>query len=168
MLAIANGRIADAEKILAVLAAAEPSHAGAWLDLAMLYCAVGNSASAAHLFTEIERRFAPPPAILEVMERQREGGCEGGRPKSDFTLRLGRGFESNVNQGASSPNFSFNDGIRQIALVLLPEYLPRRDRFTQLSAELQRDFSLGGPTGVVQFQSKQYDNLSSYNYGSLF
>ena len=120
MLAIANGRIADAEKILAVLAAAEPSHAGAWLDLAMLYCAVGNSASAAHLFTEIERRFAPPPAILEVMERQREGGCEGGRPKSDFTLRLGRGFEINVNQGASSPNFSFNDGIRQIALVLLP------------------------------------------------
>ena len=171
MLAIADGRIADAEKILvalAAMAAAEPGHAGAWLDLAMLYCAVGNSVSAAHLFTEIERRFAPPPAILEVMERQREGGCGGGRPKSDLTLRLGRGFESNVNQGASSPNFSFNNGISQIELVLLPEYLPRGDRFTQLSAELLRDFSLSGPTGVVQFQSKQYDNLSSYSYGSLF
>lgn len=174
MRAVADGRITDAEKILAALTAAEPSHAGAWLDLAMLYCAAGNGASAGHLFTEIERRFAPPPAILEVMERQREEGCKGGLPKGDATLRLGRGFESNVNQGASSPNFSFNNGISPIELVLLSEYLPRGDRFTQVSAELLHDFSRGGLTGltgltgVVQLQSKQYDNLSSYSHESLF
>lgn len=168
LLAISDGRLEDAQKALAALSAAEPRHAGVWLDLAMLYCAAGNATAADRLFTEIERRFAPPPPILEVMARQRQLGCTGGRLTSDLTLRLGRGFASNVNQGASNPNFSFSSGPGQVDLVLLPEYLPRGDRFTEFSGEFFREFSAGGAVGVLQFQSRQYDRLSGYDYSSLY
>ena len=168
MLAISEGRLGDAEEILSKLVAEEPRHAGAWLDLAILYCASGNAAAAEHLFSEIERRYAPPPPILDVIAHQRKLGCAGWTAKTNASIRLGRGYESNVNQGARSPNFSIGGGGSQIDLVLLPEFRPRGDQFTNLSGELVRDFSQNGAFGVVQFQSRNYDHLSRYNTIALF
>lgn len=168
MLAITEGRLGDAEKTLQTLVAEEPRHAGAWLDLAILYCAMGNTTAAEDLFIEIENRFAPPPPILEVIASQRKRGCLGRQPQSLTTLRLGRGTESNVNQGARNPNFSIGSGSSQIDLVLLPAYRPQGDQFTNLSAEVVRDFSYSGASGVVQFQSKSYDRLSQFNTNALF
>jgi hypothetical protein len=168
MLAITEGRLADAEKALASLSQETPRHAGAWLDLAMLYCAVGNAPAAEALFVDIERRYDPPRPILDVIARQRALGCLGWQPKQSTQLRLGRGFESNVNQGARSPNLSIDSGRGQIDLVLLPEFLPLSDQFTHFSAEATRELSPDGTTGVLQFQSKNYDKLSRYNSNSLF
>ncbi len=168
MLSIVDGRLGDAEKTLATLTETEPRHAGAWLDLAMLYCAAGNAAAAEKLFVEIEHRFAPPPPILEVMAYQRKQGCAGAQASQKTTVRLGRGFEGNVNQGAHNPNFSIGSGVNQIDLVLLPSYQPRSDQYTQLSGELVREFSPNGVTGVVQLQSRTYDQLTNFNSTSLF
>lgn len=168
MLAITEGRLADAQKALTSLSQEGPHHAGAWLDLAMLYCAVGNAPAAEALFIEIERRYDPPQPILDVIASQRILGCLGWQPKKSALLRLGRGFESNVNQGARSPNLSIGSGSSQIDLVLLPEFLPLSDQFTNLSADVTRELAPGGTTGVVQFQSKNYDKLSKYNTSSLF
>ena len=167
LLAIQEGRLDDAQKALAALSLAEPRHAGMWMDLAMLYCAAGDAAAADSIFTEIEIRFAPPPPILDVMAQQRALGCRGVQPASDLSLRLGRGFDSNVNQGASNANFAFNSGLGRIDLVLLPEYLQQSDRFNEFSAAYLREMSAGGAVGLVQFQSKQYDRLSGYDYGTL-
>ena len=167
MLAITEGRLGDAERLLAELIAVEPDHAGAWLDLAILYCAAGNGAEAEHLFSEIERRYVPPPPILEVIAHQRKLGCAGWTAKNNARIRLGRGYESNVNQGARSPNFSIGSGGSQIDLVLLPEFRPRGDQFTNFSGELVRDFSQNGAFGVVQFQSRNYDQMSRYDTISL-
>lgn len=167
LLAITEGRLQDAQNALLLLSLTEPGHAGMWMDLAMLYCLAGNAATADQLFTEIERRFAPPPPILEVMARQRQSGCNGALPASALTLRLGRGFDSNVNQGASNPNFSFGSSLGRVDLVLLPEYLQQGDRFNELSATYLRELSAGGAEGVLQFQSKQYDRLAGYDYGAL-
>ena len=168
MLAISEGRLGEAEKFLAELVAEEPRHAGAWLDLAILYCASGNTDAAEHLFSEIERRFAPPPPILEVIAHQRKLGCAGWLPKTNATIRAGRGYESNVNQGARSPNFSIGGGGSQIDLVLLPAFRPRGDQFTNVSGELVRNLSENGAFGVVQFQSRTYDKLSHYDTIALF
>lgn len=167
LLAIDEGRLDDAQKALAALSVAEPIHAGMWMDLAMLYCAAGNGAAADSLFTEIERRFSPPPPILDVMARQRERGCAGAQPASELSLRLGRGSDSNVNQGASNPNFAFNSGLGRVDLVLLPEYLQRGDRFNEFSGTYLRELSAGGTVGLVQFQSKRYDALTAYDYSTL-
>ena len=168
MLAITEGRLGDAERLLAELIAVEPGHAGAWLDLAILYCAAGNGAEAERLFSEIERRYAPPPPILDVIAHQRKLGCAGWTAKNNARIRLGRGYESNVNQGARSPNFSIGGGGSQIDLVLLPEFRPRGDQFTNFSGELVRDFSQNGAFGVVQFQSRNYDQMSRYDTITLF
>ena len=168
MLAISEGRLRDAEAALTALVAVEPHHAGAWLDLAMLYCAAGNAERAGYFFEEVERRFAPPPPILEVINRQREQGCAGWQAKTLTTLRAGRGFESNVNQGARNPVFSFGSGSDLINLVLLPAYLPQSDHFSSLFAEVNQSLSPEGATGVLQLQSRFYDALSSYNTTSLF
>jgi len=167
MLAMAEGRLAEAEKALALVALDEPGHAGAWLDLAMLYCAVGEAGAADNLFTQIERRFAPPPPILEVIAWQRKLGCAGRHTKNDVTLRLGRGFESNVNQGAHLPSLSIGSGDGQFDLVLLPEYRARSDQFTKFSAEWVRDFSPSGASGMLQLQSQIYDHLGRYSNSSL-
>lgn len=168
MLAISEGRLNDAEEILSKLIAEEPRHAGAWLDLAILYCASGNADAAEYLFSEIERRYAPPPPILEVIAHQRKLGCAGWVAKTDARIRVGRGYESNVNQGARNPNFSIGGGGSQIDLVLLPEFRPRGDQFTNVSGELVRDFSQNGAFGVVQFQSRNYDHMSRFNTIALF
>lgn len=167
MLAITEGRLADAEQALASLLAGEPRHAGAWLDLAMLYCAAGNAATAETLFTEIESRFAPPPPILDVITQQRQLGCSGWQAKNHVMLRLGRGFQSNVNQGAPHTNLSIGSGDSLIELVLLPAYWPHSDQFTNLSVELVRDLSPSGATGLLQFQNRTYDHLSGYNTSSF-
>lgn len=168
MLAISEGRLGDAEEILSKLVAEEPRHAGAWLDLAILYCASGNADAAEQLFSEIERRYSPPPPILGVIAHQRKLGCSGWIAKNNASIRLGRGYESNVNQGARSPNFTIGGGGSQLDLVLLPEFRPRGDQFTNFSGELVRDLSQNGAFGVVQFQSRNYDHLTRYNTIALF
>jgi len=168
MLAIAQGRLADAQKFLSILTESEPLHAGARLDLALLYCAMGDAASANLLFDDIEQRFAPPPAIAAVIAQQRQQGCAGWRARSLGTLRLGRGFDSNVNQGALNPVFSLSSGLGQIDLVLLPAYLPQKDASNSLALEWQRELSPTGTAGTLQLQARQHDRQRAYDTAALF
>lgn len=167
MLAITEGRLEDAKLGLLSLTQTEPRHAGAWLDLAMLFCATGHASTAEDLFTEIELRFSPPAPIVEVIARQRKLGCLGRQAKNTATLRLGYGSENNVNQGASSPYFSIGSGPSQIDLLLLPAYLPRSDTFWSAGGEWVREFSPGGVTGVVGFESRRYAHLQGYDTSSV-
>lgn len=167
MLAIAEGRLNDAEAALTTLTTSEPQHAGAMLDLATLFCAAGKGAAAERLFVEIEQRFAPPGPILDVIAQQRRLGCNGWQAKSDVTIKLGRGFESNANQGARQPVFLLGSGINQVALVLLPQYLPRSDQLTSFSAEMVRELAPNGASAVLALQSRTYDQLSDYGTTSL-
>ena len=168
MLSVSDGRLDHAEVLLKQLTEQEPRHAGAWLDLAMLYCAAGNAIEAEKWFDAVERRFAPPPSILQVIAQQRTLGCKGWQARGELTLRAGRGFESNANQGARNPNFSIGSGINQVDLVLLPEYQPRSDHVSTVSAEWARELSPNGAMGVVQVQARSYDVLRAFNTSSVF
>lgn len=167
MQSLSEGRYAEASRILQELVREEPEHAGAWLDIAILQCSIGNAAEADALFHAIETRFAPPPAILEVIALQRAKGCQQPSPKSYARFRLGLGVDDNVNQGAGNPNFSIGSGNNLINLVLSPENTPKADRFTALSAELVQALSPSGTLGFAQFQARQYDALSRFDLNSL-
>lgn len=166
MRSIAEGRKDDASDALTRMIEQEPQHAGAWLDLAIIQCELGHADEAERLFHIIESRFSPPPGILEVIARQRTQGCKGWQANSHASLMLGRGTDSNVNQGASSPNFSLGNGDLRIDLQLLPEYLPQHDQYNLLSAEYTRDLTPNGSVGFVQFQARQNDALTRYNTAS--
>lgn len=165
--AISENRTADAAVALTALTAAEPRHAGAWLDLAMLHCAAGDGVAAEKVFAEIELRFAPPPPILEVMAQQRLMGCRAPPRAGRAVVRLGRGFDNNVNQGAQDPVFSLGSGVNQISLVLLPAYLPQSSHFSSASAEFSYALP-GGLAGFVQGQARLFDAMPGYNTQSLF
>lgn len=164
---IAAGRAGDASEALMRMIEQEPQHAGAWLDLAIIQCELGHAAEAERLFQIIESRFSPPPGIREVIASHREQGCKGWQPQHHFSIALGRGSDNNVNQGASSPNFSIGSGSTRIDLQLLPEFLPQHDQYTLLSAEYLRDLGPSGTTGFAQLRSRDNDSLSRYNTTSL-
>jgi len=163
MQSIAEGRKTDASQALTRMVEQEPQHAGAWLDLAIIQCELGHANEAQRLFHIIETRFSPPPGIMEVIARQRAQGCTGWQPHQHLLLTTGRGTDSNINQGASDPNFSLGNGEHRIDLQLLPQYLPAADRYTFLLAEYARDISRNGSTGFIQWQAHRNDTASAYD-----
>lgn len=164
---IIDGRKQDASDALMRMIQQEPDHAGAWLDLAIIQCELGHAEEAERLFAAIESRFHPPPGIMDVIARQRAQGCAGWRPTSRMSFMLGRGFDNNVNQGASTPNFTLGTGNSRVELQLLPEYLPQSDQYTALSTEYARDLTANGTMGFVQFQARRNDALTRYNTVSI-
>lgn len=164
---ISEGRYGEANAVLRRLVDAEPEHAGAWLDIAILQCSIGNADDAETLFTAIETRFSPPPAIREVIAQQRARGCRRELPEAYARVRIGRGYDDNVNQGARNLNFSIGSGNSLINLVLTPDFAPKADHFTGLTTDYVQPLTPGGTLGFVQFQSRRYDNYSTYDLGSL-
>lgn len=164
---IAEGRYEQARETLLRLVKQEPEHAGAWLDIAMLHCGIGNAGEAEALFAAIEKRFSPPPAILEVIAQQRARGCNSQKSSVFVRLRLSRGSDSNANQGARNPNLSIGSGNNLTNLVLSPEFAPKADQFTALSAELLAPLSSTGTLGLIQFYARDYDTLTKYSLNSL-
>jgi len=167
MKSIAEGRMQDADDTLSRMIDQEPQHAGAWLDLAIIQCELGHAQEAERLFHAIETRFAPPPGIMEVIASHRATGCKGHNVRNKIALLLGRGFDSNVNQGASSPYFSLGAGDSLHVLDLLPQYLPQHDQYTLFSASYIRDLDQQGALAFTQFQARANDTLSRYNTMSL-
>jgi hypothetical protein len=167
MQAIAEGRYTKARTLLDQLGSQEPENAGAWLDIATLHCSMGNKAEAEALFTEIETRFAPPATIREVMAQQLATDCKPPKLAGFTRLRLGRGEDTNANQGASNPNFSVGSGGNLVRMILSPEFTPKRDTFTALSTEFSQVLSRTETLGFVHLQARQYDRLSQYDVTSL-
>ncbi|HTD03688.1 tetratricopeptide repeat protein [Undibacterium sp.] len=165
--AISQKRQKDASETLTRLIQQESEHAGAWLDLASIQCELGNAVEAERLFKEIETRFDPPPAIMDVINRYRALGCNHWQAHPRTSFSIDRGVDSNVNQGASNPSFSLGTGSSRVDLELLPEYLPKRDNFTAISADYARDLSSNGDQGFIQFRLRQNDKLDQYNTATL-
>jgi hypothetical protein len=159
-----QGHTADAGAVLQRLIDEEPNNAGAYLDVAILHCSMGDAAKAEALFAAMEARFSPPPAILEVIARQRALGCKPHEPTAQLRLRLGRGYDDNVNQGASGSVFSLGTGASAISVVVAPEYARRGDGFTALSLDWSAPLPGGaGTIGYVQAGARSYDALRLYD-----
>jgi len=170
---IADGEPEQARAVLQRLMNTAPEHAGAWMDMAMLYCSMGQAEQAESLFATIEARFDPPPGIRELIALQRQQRCVEAQIQTQTQkqapawLRLGLGYDSNVNQGASSPNFSIGTGASLTSLVLSPDYTPKADRFMALSAELSQPWDAVGALAFAQVQARQYDTQHRYDLGHL-
>lgn len=167
MNSLSEGKADEASDALNRMIEQEPQHAGAWLDLAIIQCELGRAAEAERLFREIERRFSPPPGIQEVINSHRLKGCKGWQPQSHWSIQVGRGYDNNVNQGASNPNFSIGSGSSRIDLQLLPEFLPQHDQYTLVAGEYVRDLTPNGSSGFIQLRARDNDSLSRYNTTSL-
>jgi hypothetical protein len=164
--AVAENRLDDAAALLERFILDEPRHAGAFLELALAHCGLGNRAAALKLFALMEERFAPPPGIMEVIAQARATGCarKPERPAS-WLLSVGRGRDDNVNQGTSNPNFTIGTGSNPGQLD--PEFLPQADSFSVLNASYVRPLTSRGTLGIVQAYVRQHDNLQQQDSASL-
>lgn len=162
-----QGRHGEARAALEQLIALEPQHAGAWLDLAISHCALGNAAEAERLFREIEVRFAPSAGILEVINGHRASGCKLWQPRSYRSVALARGRDSNVNQGASNPVFATGSGPDRIEQLLADDFLPKPDSYVQASLDYTRELTAAGAVGLVQLRSRHHDSLTDQDTNAL-
>lgn len=167
MHSLSEGKQNEASDALTRMIEQEPQHAGAWLDLAIIQCELGHGEEAERLFRTIETRFSPPPGIMEVIAAHRATSCKGWQPQSQLNVSFGRGIDSNVNQGASSPNFSLGSGSSRVDLELLPEYQPQHDQYTLLTADYARSLTQPGTDAFAQLRVRHNDSLTKYDTASL-
>lgn len=171
--AVARDDRQAASALLEQLVQQQPDHAGAWLDMAMLYCSAGYTQQAMALFDAIEQRFAPPPGIVALIELQRAGGCKPNpvasvnadetAPGNRWRAQLGRGYESNVNQGVRDLSVTLPGAGGPLDLLLLPDYAPKSDRFTALDLDAALPLGADGAQAWVLWQNRWYDNLHRFD-----
>jgi hypothetical protein len=166
LLALAEGRRTDASRMLRQVIDLEPRHAGAWLDLAMTQCGLGNGQEAERLFDTVETRFNPSPEMLELIAEMREEGCKPWKPSSSMVISLGRGTDQNVNQGASTSTLRVEGSTTE--LPLRDQFLPKHDSYTIGGLDYLRDLTPNGTVGFAQLQWRHNDKLHDYDSSALF
>jgi hypothetical protein len=165
---LAEGRKSDASEQMTRLIGIVPQHAGAWLDLALIQCSLGQGDEAERLFANVETRFNPRREILELIAEARDTGCVRWTPASTAVISVSRGIDDNVNQGASNSSFIVEGPDGTVELPLLDDFLPKRDGYTQVSTDYLRDITANGTLGFLQFQGRRYDSLHDYDTTALF
>ena len=165
---IAEGRKTDASATLMRVIENEPNNAGAYLEVALIQCALGRSREAERLFAIIETRFEPKREILELISEARNSGCNNWQAMSAWTVSSGRGVDQNVNQGASNPIYIVERDGGQIERPLLSEFLPQHDQYSTLSADYMREITANGSVGFVQYQGRRNDSLRQFDSASLY
>lgn len=129
--AVAMGERERALSMLETLVNRQPRHAGAWLDLALLYCDLGDLEKSRQILTRIGVEFDPSPVIRELIALQRERTCKAAPSGPTWSTGLQVGHDSNVNRGASSNRVVLDSGAGPIVAQLSDDTLPRHDRFSE-------------------------------------
>jgi hypothetical protein len=161
--AISEKRNDDAKAMLSTLIEKKPLHAGAWLDLAMLQCKLGNKEEADKVLLKMKQNLPLSEEQLYKLELWQPKSCIPATPEKRIAIAVEAGYDTNVNQGASNPFFTFGSGTEQITLQLLPEYQPKADRFAGLSGNISQEINNNGTIGFAQARLRSYDSLSAYN-----
>ncbi|MGF6275044.1 tetratricopeptide (TPR) repeat protein [Massilia sp. UYP11] len=161
--ALSDGRVEEAAALLERVVAAQPRHAGAWLDLAITHCELGNSNEAERLFSGLQQRFALPEPIVETIARYRATGCGNrtAREGGAWLLAATRGHDDNVNQGASDPRFAIGTGSARTEYELAPDFLPKGDNFSQLTLSTVHPLGGAATNAIVQAYSRWHDRERS-------
>ena len=167
---IVSGNYSAATEILRKLEAAPPANAGAWLDLGLLYCEAGLAEDAERIFQLLQERFAPPPAIGQLIAHFRALGCVAPSQPKTFKLSVGgvAGSSSNINSGPSSAIVRLADSAPGRELILLPSSLPRSDQFVGADVMAERSLqALPGAYLTAAARARAYLRETDFSYNQL-
>ncbi|MDQ1924455.1 tetratricopeptide repeat protein [Massilia pseudoviolaceinigra] len=165
--ALSEGRPDEATGKLERLLEKNSLHAGAWLDLAISHCSLGNESEAERMFEQIETRFNPPPAIRELIAHYRKSGCKGAQvARRAMSFKLGRGYDSNVNQGSSNRFITVGSGDKLSQVELGPDSLPKGDHFNVLSGDFNQPLGSRGMLLIAQLRALRHSRVDSQDTSS--
>lgn len=165
--AVAKGRSQSALQLLEKTIETQPDHAGAWLDLGILYCELGHKNKAFHVFDDMQARFNLPTSIQDVIAHYRESGCQvlpqwAGIQLQSLQTHVGLGHVSNANLGPLNALVRFAPGAPIAEMELAPSAKARP------SHAYEQGLTATGDIGnrfqwQAQLQARQFAAVSSLN-----
>ncbi len=169
--AVASGERTRALSMLETLVLRQPRHAGAWLDLALLFCDLGEAAKSREILDRIEAEFDPSPVIRDLIALQRGRDCTATAttatpatgPLWSAGFQIGR--DSNVNRGARTNRVVLESSAGPVVAQLADDALPKADGFGEGWAEaLWRR----GPRSLrLSLLARQYEQIKSFDTQAL-
>jgi tetratricopeptide (TPR) repeat protein len=105
----------------------QPQHAGAWLDLAIVYHRLGDHASALGIIEHVQNNFSPSPALqLQLKEVATLLGREAARNGWRREVSAFMGRVSNANSGVNESSFLLTpSGVAPILVEVAPSQRAR-------------------------------------------
>jgi hypothetical protein len=152
--ALASGDTQQAEQQLRLTLAHNPRHAGAWLDLALLYCDAGQQQAAFTIFDDIEHNFSPSVGIQALIAHYRQQGCTPitvvPDSKASTSLSYSLGTASNVNLAPSVSSINLVIDTMPQQLILQDSYRPKADSYQELTLYHQQPLAQGNWQFLLQ------------------
>jgi tetratricopeptide (TPR) repeat protein len=153
----------EAIKQLEALYREAPEHAGALLDLAVLYCRIGNETKVDETLNRLESHFSLPPAIQAVVDTLRLRSCSRSDVGTRWRFETALGYDKNINQGSALRSFTLGGGsIPELDVTLDEDFLPRTSPFASFQAEIIHNRSAYRRFYAV-FQTRNYSATSDYD-----
>lgn len=151
--------------MLETLVHRQPRHAGAWLDLALLYCDLGEAARSQEILARIEAEFEPSPVIRDLIKLQRGRACKAATTGPHWSFGFQVGHDSNVNRGAGSNRVVLESGAGPVVAQLADDALAKPDSFGEGWAEAywRRD----SRSLRISALSHQHEKFTAYDVQAL-
>lgn len=135
LVALDLGETERARDLLRAVVQREPRHAGAWLDLALTLCRLGERRQGQAILRQLDQRFDPPPALREIIARFAANECAAA-PKLRLSAGLALGHDDNVNLGASRERTRLVTDAGVVEVLIGQGMRARPDRFAEVWASL--------------------------------
>lgn len=139
--ALSRNEPAEAIAPLERVVLSRPEHAGARLDLALTYLALGDRRSARLWLDQLSRHYEIPPSLAtRVKQLRHELQAESGPGQWQQWIDVLAGYTSNANDASATRNFLLTpDALPPVQVRLDRAQQPQQDSFARLQWRAQRD-----------------------------
>jgi tetratricopeptide (TPR) repeat protein len=127
----------------------QPDNAGAWLDLGLASAKAGNICTGVGYFDFIEKQFAPPMQLRQLMAPYRQhcaANAQAAAPSAarwQFNAEAGTGYDSNANSGLQRSVIPLTFASGPIDFPIDPAFQAQGDHFVQAGASADYKYSMG-------------------------
>jgi len=159
-----SGQRENALVLLKELVRRDPRRAGAMLDVALLYCQLGERDLAYETLTHIESQYKVPVTIGKLITFYKANACMPAVARPKLMASIGGGVTSNANFGPSNPFVTFAPSTQLGTLVLAPSALAHSDQY--LESTLQGELPIAALPGVsvlAGLSARQYVSLHDFD-----
>jgi len=162
--AISDGHRERALALLNELTQRDPRQAGALLDVAILYCQLGERTLSLKTLARIEAQYEVPAAIEKLIVFYRASACRPAELRPQLTVSAGAGVTSNANFGPSNSVVTFAPGAPFSSLTLAPESLAHSDQYIESTVQGELPISsMPGFELLAALADRQYLSLHNFD-----
>ena len=173
VLALENGELSIAEIALERVVLINPSHAGAWLDLAVAKFRQGDVAASRQIIQHIEQNFNPSADLAQELNAVKARFQDAERKQSGWhgMLSLSYGYDSNANYGLSTDAIALTPLAGAPVLIQIdPSHKQQGDSAGQLRAQAVKTFLFENGSEshfLVQTQVKKLSEQTNFDQYDL-